>query len=182
MPVETITERGFADDAWQIADMDGRPLSADQLPFARVRTTGKPVRDFRHAIVWPDGQRRFVSINAAPVMPTRRLGGSVVCMVTDITEKVLEERESDYRRQLLDGLFEKSPIGIVLVHRPSRCFKAANPAYLNMVGYTADELIGQSVETTTPINNDWRTQRAMRSNQNRFTSGTAPCRCAAGCG
>ncbi|MGY6588499.1 MAG: EAL domain-containing protein [Wenzhouxiangella sp.] len=162
LPNKHITERSFADEAWQITDLDGRPLDAKQLPYAQVQASGKPVRDFRHAIVWPNGERRFISVNAAPVLPTRRLGGSVMCMVTDITETVLEARESDYRRQLLDGLFEKSPIGIVLVHRASRSFKAANPAYLRMVGYTADELIGQPVETTTPIDNDWRTQRAMR--------------------
>ncbi|MGY6631828.1 MAG: bifunctional diguanylate cyclase/phosphodiesterase [Wenzhouxiangella sp.] len=161
LPADALTERGFADEAWQITDLDGHPLDADQLPFAQVRKTGKPVRDFRHAIVWPDGQRRYLSINAAPVLATRRLGGSVVCMVTDITDKVIEEREAHYRQQLLDGLFQKSPIGIVLARRSTRCFEAANPAYLNMVGYTADELIGHPVETTTPINNDWRTQRAM---------------------
>ncbi len=162
LPQDELKNRSFADDAWQITDLDGRPLAAEELPFARVQATGKPVRDFRHSITWPNGQRRFVSINSAPVLPTRRLGGSVVCMVTDVTEKVIEARESDYRRQLLDGLFEKSPIGIVLVHRASRSFKAANPAYLKMVGYTADELFGQPVETTTPVDNDWRTLRAMQ--------------------
>ncbi len=87
-----ITERTFDDPAWSITAIDGGPFPEEQLPFRRVLDTGEPVEDVRHAIVWPDGRRRYLSINAAPLaltgMPTL-----VVAGVHDITDQIhAEER------------------------------------------------------------------------------------------
>ena len=85
-----LTGRCFDAPEWQIEALDGSPIDSAELPFMRVMRTGKPVRDMRHAIFWPDGRRRALSINAAPItQPGMR--ARVVCSVTDITERLETE-------------------------------------------------------------------------------------------
>ncbi|MGM0413401.1 MAG: PAS domain S-box protein, partial [Pseudomonadota bacterium] len=62
---ETMNGRTFDAPEWHATDLEGRPLAAEDLPFHRVLTTGEPVHGFRHAIQWPDGHRRILSINGA---------------------------------------------------------------------------------------------------------------------
>jgi PAS domain S-box-containing protein len=80
----------YADPDWRIEALDGAPVDAVDLPASRVLATGEVVRDSRHAIVWPDGQRRALSINAAPI-DQPGLGARVVCSITDITERLETE-------------------------------------------------------------------------------------------
>ncbi len=83
---------------WHITAADGGPMAVEQLPFNLVRTTGQAVRDLRHAIVWPDGRRRILSVNAAPLL-TAGAATRVVCSVADITDQV---RADDALRAALD--------------------------------------------------------------------------------
>jgi signal transduction histidine kinase/CheY-like chemotaxis protein len=54
--------------------------------------TGRPVRDVRYCMDWPDGRRRILSVNAAPLRAAG-LAARVVCTITDITEQVAAEEE-----------------------------------------------------------------------------------------
>ena len=73
-----------------ISDLDGQPVPPDILPVARVLAGAGIVRNYRHAIRWADGTRRFVSVNAAPLSaPGTDL--AVVCSWTDITDAVDSE-------------------------------------------------------------------------------------------
>ena len=159
---EKIAARTFDDPDWNIQDLDGQPIALDDLPFSIVRRTGEAVHDYRHAIAWPDGTVRYVSVNAAPISQSSGHSGSVIALITDITDSVQTARQSDYHKQLLDGMFEKSPVGIVLVDRETKCFRAANKAYRDMVGYSAEELIGTLVETISPIAGDRGTLNAQK--------------------
>ena len=75
---------------WQITALDGSPLDSSDLPYTRVMAEGKTVRDVRHAIAWPDGTQRILSINAAPIK-AEGLAVRVVCSIADITEQVAAE-------------------------------------------------------------------------------------------
>lgn len=63
-----IEGRSYDDPAWQIQALDGGPMPSAALPFARVRATRAPVNDVMHAIRWPDGRRRVLNINGAPIL------------------------------------------------------------------------------------------------------------------
>ncbi len=103
---------------WQITDIDGNPFPIEDLPFNRVMKTGKPVCDVRHAIVWPDGRRRILSINAAPLKQTGSSRARVVCSVTDITERVADEARimSQAREDALTGLANRAALMEQLTH------------------------------------------------------------------
>ncbi|SDW49827.1 GAF domain-containing hybrid sensor histidine kinase/response regulator [Roseicitreum antarcticum] len=77
---------------WQNEDLDGRPMPADQLPFSLVQAGGKPVRDIRYAILFPDGRRRILSVNASP---TGRAAdnSTVTCAISDITDRLAANAE-----------------------------------------------------------------------------------------
>lgn len=90
--------RGFDAPTWRIETLSGEPMPKDDLPFERVKRTGQSQRDIRHAICLPDGSRRILSVNAAPIEGSPS-GAEVVCAVTDITaEMAAAERLSRQSR------------------------------------------------------------------------------------
>ncbi|MGY6633644.1 MAG: PAS-domain containing protein [Alkalilacustris sp.] len=78
------------DLGWTARALDGAPFSRSANAFRRVLASGQPVRDVRYALVWPDGRRRCISVNAAPLgHPDPEV--AVVCSVSDITEQLAAE-------------------------------------------------------------------------------------------
>ncbi len=57
----------YNDPKWKITDEEGKPIPDGELPFARIMKTKEAVRDFVHAIEWPDGKRIVLKINGAPM-------------------------------------------------------------------------------------------------------------------
>ncbi len=78
--------------SWRITALDGGPLPDGELPFSRALAEGRTVRDIRFAIARPGGQRRALSVNAAPIR-AEGLDARVVCSIVDITEQVGVEAE-----------------------------------------------------------------------------------------
>ncbi|MFO7848955.1 MAG: PAS domain S-box protein [Spirochaetia bacterium] len=81
---------------WDITTYEGDPFPEEQLPFPRVINTKKPVYGIKHAIRWPDGSRRFLSINGAPILNEAGEIEKVVFSISDITEE--KEMEEELRR------------------------------------------------------------------------------------
>jgi len=113
-----VEGRSFDAPEWRITDLDGGPFPMEDLPFIRVMKTGEPVYDVRHAIVWPDGRRRVLSINAAPLKQTNGTRARVVCSVTDITERMANEARilSQAREDALTGLANRAALMEQLEH------------------------------------------------------------------
>jgi PAS domain S-box-containing protein len=97
-----ITDRTYNDPEWQIVDSDGEPVPDDDLPFARVMETGDPVFDYEHGIEWPDGSRRWVSVNAAPLTTDAAAAERVVTVITDVTDQREHERALERQNERLD--------------------------------------------------------------------------------
>ncbi len=94
--LDEITQRVYNAPAWHITDFDGEPFPDEKLPFRKVMETKSPVYDVRHAIEWPDGRRRLLSINAAPILDEAcadRQVEKVVFAIEDVTKQVEAERE-----------------------------------------------------------------------------------------
>lgn len=76
--------------AAKVTDLDGVAVPAEQLPFTRALAGSAGLHDLRHAIRWPCGTRRVVSVNAAR-LSAHGTGLAVVCSFTDITAAVENE-------------------------------------------------------------------------------------------
>jgi PAS domain S-box-containing protein len=137
-----IAGRKYDDPRWKITAPDGSPFPADQLPFARVRSTGQAVYDVEHAIQRENGERIIMSVNGAPLFtPDGALSG-MVATILDITKRKQAEealRESEEKYRLLSEL---SPDSIALYQEGRIIF--ANPAAARLLGADSpDTLIGR---------------------------------------
>ena len=96
-----ITGRSYDDPEWRHTTVDGDPLPDHEQPFVRVKQQNAPVYDVRHAIEWPDGRRRVLSINGAPLQDEGGHFAGAVFVVTDITQKERRQQALKRRQMLL---------------------------------------------------------------------------------
>lgn len=64
---EQIRKRTFDDVRWQNLRLDGSPLPEEEHPMAIMMRTGLPIYDQEIAVQPPEGERLYISINAAPI-------------------------------------------------------------------------------------------------------------------
>jgi PAS domain S-box-containing protein len=140
-----ITDRTYDDPAWKITDFEGNEFSKDQLPFQRVKDTGEPVYNIRHAIEGPNGERKLLSVNASPLFDDEGNFNGLVAMIEDITER--EQREDDletsekrYRR-----FFEKAQDGMLILEADTGEIIDANPYIRDLLGFSKEELVGKQL-------------------------------------
>lgn len=103
---EEATGRSYNDPDWEITAPDGAPMADDDLPFARVRATGAPVYDVEHAIEWPDGTRRLLSVSGAPLFDAEEKIEGAVFHIEDITERREQQRALCDREQKTTALYD----------------------------------------------------------------------------
>lgn len=104
LPPEELIGRAHDDPRWRLAAPDGGPLDLALLPTAQVMATGRPVRDVRFSVCRPDGARRVLSVNAAPVASRDVTVGPetaarIVCAVADITRDLAAAEELRLARE-----------------------------------------------------------------------------------
>ncbi|HEY8216758.1 MAG TPA: PAS domain-containing protein [Acidimicrobiia bacterium] len=100
------------DPRWEAVDVHGVPLPGDEHPIVVARVTGRPVRDFLMGFRRSDSERRWVEINAMPLVddPGDPPVGSVA-MFRDVTAdlaakqalRVSEERFRTAVETMQDG-------------------------------------------------------------------------------
>ncbi|MFP4351549.1 MAG: PAS domain S-box protein [Puniceicoccaceae bacterium] len=90
----------YNDPAWEIEAVEGGEFPEEQLPFARVLGKGETVSRIRHAIRWPDGSRKVLSINGAPLETRDGRVVKGVFTISDVTS------ETEATRRLTDAFRE----------------------------------------------------------------------------
>ncbi|MDQ2073271.1 PAS domain S-box protein [Haloarcula sp. H-GB4] len=107
-----LQDRTYNDPEWQIRDLDGTPIPDSELPFRQVLETGQPLSDARHTIHWPDGTEKVLSVNSAPLFDDDGAVESVVCTLTDITDKRDRKRDLQETERRLQLALEASKTGV----------------------------------------------------------------------
>ncbi|HZG38737.1 MAG TPA: EAL domain-containing protein, partial [Nodosilinea sp.] len=142
LTLSDLTQRTYNSFEWRATDLDGGPWREELQPFHLVLTTGEPVYNIRHAIEWPNGQRRALSVNGAPVKDAEDNIVSLVFTVNDITDQIeaemaLRDREAQLR------LITDNMSDLVCLHAPDGTFSYVSPSCEGILGFTAAELVGQ---------------------------------------
>jgi PAS domain S-box-containing protein len=99
---DEVTRRSYNDPEWDIRDLNGDPIPDEELPFRRVRDTGEPVYDIKHEVAWPDGSRKVLSTNGAPLFDETGAVESVVFSLEDITDRLERRQELESERQFIE--------------------------------------------------------------------------------
>jgi PAS domain S-box-containing protein len=84
---EALLGRCYDSPGWRHTAPDGSDWPDEAQPFRRIMATGEPVTQVEHAIEWPDGRRRQLSVNGAPIRDESGAIASLVFCVSDVTER-----------------------------------------------------------------------------------------------
>ncbi|MDO9229365.1 MAG: PAS domain S-box protein [Syntrophales bacterium] len=87
LSLDKITGLTYDSPEWLITDFDGNPFPIENLPFAKVISSGSPVYGIRHTINSPEGRRVYLSINGAPIFDEKGNINEVVFTIDDVTEQ-----------------------------------------------------------------------------------------------
>lgn len=104
----SIVGRPYNTSEMRILTVEGRPFPDDEMPFARVRRTGKPVYGVEQIIEQPDGKRVYVSTNAAPLNDEGVEFQGIVSAMVDITLRKQDEEALARSAREMSALYETS--------------------------------------------------------------------------
>jgi PAS domain S-box-containing protein len=135
-----ILGRYYHERNWQQIDEHGDPYPADRLPLTLALREHRAVESVEHGIVAPNGDRKWLSVNAAPLMDGEGQLYGAVASFRDVTQqKRMEEalRDSEQRyRTLFDHAGDA-----IFVHDLDGQFLDVNRVACERLGYTREALL-----------------------------------------
>jgi len=102
---ETLQSRTYDDPKWKPITLDGEPIPFDELIFGQVLKFKRPIKDVEHGLVWEDGTIKYVSVTAAPLDYVKGDIENIIFSVTDITERILAEKELQITQSRMENIF-----------------------------------------------------------------------------
>jgi len=132
----------------RIYDANSDLVPPEERPSARVFETGESVRDWRCQIDDPNGGRRWLTVNAAPLEGENGEVENVVVAGEDVTQikeqaRRLERKRDDLESEL-EEIFERIDDGFYALDE-NRCFVHLNDRAADAFGGAASEFIGEHV-------------------------------------
>jgi PAS domain S-box-containing protein len=141
----------------EICHPDGTPYDPRELPLTRAALHGEVSEEVRMAIVWPDGQRRELLVNAAPIRSEADEVTGAVGVFQDVTDWVQVEEEREWlleenraQRQFLERLVETAPVRIAVVRVPDFRYEQVNARYRAIPGTSRVRMVGRTVAEVFP--------------------------------
>ncbi|WP_158055401.1 PAS domain-containing protein [Halorussus halophilus] len=126
-------------DEWSAYDADDEPLDDHETPTARALATHEPVYDEEVAIEKPGEERRWFSVNAAPVFDDDGTLERVVSASEEITDLKEHERQLERRKRELETELSE------VLGRISDAFYALDEEWrFTHVNERAEEIFGRS--------------------------------------
>ncbi|MFW5898461.1 MAG: PAS domain S-box protein, partial [Candidatus Saliniplasma sp.] len=136
-----IKGRTYYDVDWKITDYEEKPFPKEELPFDLVKEKGELVYDVRHAIEWPGGERKLLSINAAPLYDEEGEFDGVVATIDDVTEEVEKERELEETKNWLYEIIHEASVPTFVIDKDHK-ITDWNRACEELTGLTGEEMVG----------------------------------------
>nr|WP_292271963.1 PAS domain S-box protein [Mesorhizobium sp.] len=132
--------------------LDGRQIARAQTPMAAVLRTGIPVRGVEGKLERPDGTAIWVMVHIEPIEDEDgRVVGAINCF-HDVTDRRLTDEIIGQQEQRLAATYQHAAIGIAEVNAKGELGRV-NGYLADLLGYSADELVGRSVFDATLAEN-----------------------------
>lgn len=141
---EELTSRNYRSSAWEITDLEGRPLSPDELPAARAIEEGQVVRDAQIVVARPDADPVVLSVNAVPLGEGTPPEWAAVVTFRDVTERSRLERDLRRREQRYERLMTEISDVVTLLDGEGTILYES-PSVRRAFGWDPDELVGRRV-------------------------------------
>jgi diguanylate cyclase (GGDEF)-like protein/PAS domain S-box-containing protein len=117
---EQMTGRALTDPRWGTVYVDGRPRPAEEMPSSIVLRTGKPIRNDTVGIRLPDGNIRWLQVNARIAPSELNDNIEVIASFIDITRDEEQRRDLQEARALLKDVIDTIPDAIEAYDREDR--------------------------------------------------------------
>ena len=101
-----ITQLTYNAPQWEITDFEGNPFPDEELPFSRIMKFGKPIENVQHAIKWPNGTIKFLSVNAIPLRDDNENLIGMIATAEDISSLVKAKKKLYKSKNTYKNLFE----------------------------------------------------------------------------
>jgi PAS domain S-box-containing protein len=139
---------------WRLYRPDGSPLPHDECPMAVTLKEGRAVRDVEAIAERPDGSRVPFLPFPTPLFDSSGALVGAVNMLMDLTDR----RRAESYEQRLGAIVESSDDAIVSKDLMG-IITSWNRGAERLFGYTADEVVGQSITILIPL--DRRDEETM---------------------
>lgn len=94
---DLIKERTYHDHKWQNLRLDGSTLPLEEHPMSIMLNTGKPVYDHEIGVQPPEGERLYISINAAPIFDTDgNITGGIGTFMDVTSRRMITQGKDDF--------------------------------------------------------------------------------------
>ncbi|MFP4394326.1 MAG: PAS domain S-box protein [Anaerolineales bacterium] len=105
---DEILKRYYHERTWRQIDADGNPYPQERLPLAIALEKKQAVQGIEHGIEAPNGERKWLSVNAAPLIDEHGQLYGAIASFRDITEhKRAEAQLQEYAENLKRMVEEK---------------------------------------------------------------------------
>ncbi|MCU7497552.1 MAG: PAS domain S-box protein [Ignavibacteria bacterium] len=123
--------------------VDAKTRQKVDNPVLKVLESGLKVELTGHTLLLSrDGSEYYISNSAAPIRDKKGNSLGVVLVFADVTEYYRSEEQLRESQEHFKALFEKAPLGYQSLDENAR-FIDVNEAWLDILGYTRDEVIGK---------------------------------------
>ncbi|WP_349370658.1 PAS domain S-box protein [Salinarimonas sp.] len=144
--------RKSIDPRWRAVREDGAELPGDEHPSMIALRTGGSVRDSILGVHRPDGELRWLKVNARVLDAHATLGRTVISSFTDVTgerlhrERLTEAHEETKRALSELGAYKAALDQHSIVAVTDRCGRITyvNDLFCAISGYDRDELVGKT--------------------------------------
>jgi PAS domain S-box-containing protein len=149
-----ITDRTYNDPDWKITDFEGDDFPDEDLPFQVVKRTEEPVYNIKHAIEWPNGKRKLLSVNASPLFDDQGEFDGMIAYINDITRQINTNKALQASKSRYEQLIDNMSSGVA-VYEPVNggdhfVFREFNTAAEEIEDIDADRVIGKRLMEVFP--------------------------------
>jgi len=130
------------DRNWKILDEFDNLYPLEQFPISIALREKKPVEAVECTIIAPDGEKKWLTVNAAPLFDEHGHAYAVIAGLRDITRRKRIEQQLVLNTRAMESVAE----GIIITDatKPDNPIIYCNQGFSKITGYEPEEVLGQN--------------------------------------